>query len=361
MSPTEDSLPERSAAAQRRLRRKLLEWFAIEKRALPWRESRDPYRVWISEAMLQQTRVEAVIGYYERFLDALPALSDLAAASEEQVLGLWSGLGYYSRARKLREAAGEIVERFAGEFPRTREEALSLAGVGPYTAGAVLSIAYDLPEALVDGNVQRVFARLFALHDEAGSTSMQKKLWELARALVPRKGGAGDWNQALMELGATCCTPRTPRCEVCPVRSDCRALELGLVADLPRPKPRKAPTAVQLEILVARKGTKLLLEQRPPKGRMAGLWQFPTFELGPGDALFPALDCAQRKSLRAGPSFGDLRHSITRYAIRAELHTAQVVGELPASSRWFGPAELEGAPLTGMARKTLRLLESSAP
>ncbi len=341
----------------KQLRAQLLAWFSQERRSLPWRENRDPYRVWISEAMLQQTRVETVISYFERFIARFPKLEDLAGAQEEEVLTLWSGLGYYSRARKLREAAVVVAQQHGGQFPRTREAALALPGVGPYTAGAVLSIAYDLPEPLVDGNVQRVFARLFALREVAGSGPLQKKLWTLAGNLVPQESGAGDWNQALMELGATLCTPRDPGCASCPVATLCRARELGLVQELPVPAPRKKPTEVRLEVLVASRGRELLLEKRPARGRMAGLWQFPTLETAPGDALFPThfrgeLDGATQL-LIPGEPLGELRHAITRYAIRAQVRAAEVSGQVPANWRWFSPEDLQEAPLTGMARKVL--------
>jgi A/G-specific adenine glycosylase len=339
----------------KRLRKRLGGWYSRENRCLPWRENRDSYRIWISEAMLQQTRVETVIGYFERFQKRLPSLADLAAASEEEVLSLWSGLGYYSRARKLREAAMVIMDEHGGQFPRTREQALKLPGVGPYTAGAVLSIAYDLPEALVDGNVQRVFARIFALREESGSGPLQKKLWSLAEQLVPQSGGAGDWNQALMELGATVCKPRDPDCASCPVESMCRARELDLVGELPVPKPRRKPTEVRLEILVVEQKGTFLLEKRPSEGRMAGLWQFPTLELEPGGALFPEAFAEAGSGPLSPPEelLGELRHSITRYAIRAQIHRAKLLGKLPLNWKWFTRKELAGAPLTGMARKVL--------
>ena len=350
-----------SPSLVKRLRDRLLHWFAQEQRCLPWREDSDSYRVWISESMLQQTRVETVIGYFDRFLTRFPCLRDLAQSSEEDVLALWSGLGYYSRARKLREAAILICEQHAGVFPRCHAAALSLPGVGPYTAGAVLSIAYDLPEPLVDGNVQRVFARLFALREPSGSGPLQKKLWALAGELVPKRGGAGDWNQALMELGATLCTPREPGCHICPVAGSCRARELDLVADLPVPKPRKKPTEVQLEIFVARRGQRLLLEKRPPGGRMAGLWQFPTLERAPGGALFPAQfpagDGGGEPLMGRTEALGNLRHSITRYAIRARISGAQLLGTLPAHWQWFDAKKLPDVPLTGMARKVLHVGE----
>ena len=257
-------------------------WFRDERRDLPWRRTRDPYAVWISEAMLQQTRVETVVPYYERFLAHLPDVASLAAAPETEVLGLWSGLGYYSRARALRAAARVIVDQHAGAFPRTRAEWLALPGVGPYTAGAVLSIAFSASEPLVDGNVQRVLARLFALDAAQGSKALSEACWTLARALVPEAGGAldpGDWNQALMELGARVCTARAPDCARCPLRTRCRASAQGRTEELPRSRARRAPLAVELEIFVVEERGGWLLQRRPAGGRMAGLYEFPTREL----------------------------------------------------------------------------------
>ncbi len=348
------------AVAARRgsaLRRRLLAWYRTNHRPLPWRESSDAYRIWVSEAMLQQTRVETVLGYWERFVAELPTLADLARAEEDQVLALWSGLGYYSRARRLREAAVVIRELHAGEFPRTRAAARALPGVGPYTAGAVLSIAYDLPEPLVDGNVGRVFARLFALDDELSSSGMQKKLWQLAEQLVPARG-AGAWNQALMELGATLCTARSPRCSACPLVQQCHAQVAGRVHELPRIKPKPAPLEVSLELAcVAREGL-ILLEQRPAGGRMAGLWELPTRELpnrhGDFSGLFP-VDFSARAALRLGASTQALRHSITKHRIVADVRSAELIADLPRGWRLFASSDLGSLGLTGMAKKVLGL------
>jgi A/G-specific adenine glycosylase len=340
------------------LRKKLLAWYRSGHRPLPWRQSRDVYRVWVSEAMLQQTRVETVLSYWERFVERLPTLADLAASSEEEVLALWSGLGYYSRARRLREAAIAICERHGGEFPRTRGEARALPGVGPYTAGAVLSIAYGLAEPLVDGNVARVFTRLRGLELEPAAPRAQRVLWELAEELVPKRGGAGDWNQALMELGATVCTPTSPRCSTCPVARECVAHAQGREEQLPLKKPKVAPLEVSLEIACATRGGEVLLALRPPGGRMAGLLEPPTREL-PNDAdqlsgLYPA-DFSAPAVLSLGDSLGLLRHSITRHRIQAEVREARVVGPLPEGWRWVRRDELGETGLTGMAKKVLGL------
>jgi A/G-specific adenine glycosylase len=343
--------------ADHRLRPLLVRWFRAEQRTLPWRTRRDPYRVWISEAMLQQTRVATVIPYYERFLARFPDIAALAAAAEEEVLAHWSGLGYYRRARTLHATARRIVEQFAGEFPRTRAELLALPGIGPYTAGALASLAFDAPEPLVDGNVERVFARLRALPGAAGSAGLRKRVWELAAELVPRAGGAGEWNEALMELGALVCLPRGPRCEACPWSGTCAALALGRAAEFPAPKARKLGVEVELEALFVERGGRVLLRRRPGDGRMARLWELPTRELG-SQRLFPA---RLPPGFRAGAELGSLRHTITHHRIRLALRRGRIaVPPRGADWRWVPFGETSALALTGMARKALRALQPSA-
>ena len=334
----------------------LLEWYRREQRPLPWRASRDPYAIWISEAMLQQTRVETARSYWRRFLERFPDVGSLAAAEEDEVLALWSGLGYYRRARSLLAAARTIVREHGGRFPTTRGELLALPGVGPYTAGAVLSIAFDQPEAVVDGNVGRVFCRWFGLEGDPSAGATLRELWARARALVPERG-SGEWNQALMELGARVCTPTAPACEGCPLAPACVARAQARVHELPRPKARKHTVAVELEVLLARRGGSVLLERRPEEGRMAGLWQPPTIEVrrdGPGQGLFPSV-WPGGGILIAGRALGEVRHTITHHRIRARVRS----GGLARGARvrpplaWFPAARLRRAALTGMARKIL--------
>ena len=218
------------------IRRDLLSWYDRERRDLPWRRTQDPYRVWLSEIMLQQTRVETVIPYYERFLERFPTVSDLAEAPIDDVLARWSGLGYYRRARSLHEAAGQIVREHAGVFPEDSAEALALPGVGRYTAGAILSIAYGRPEPILDGNVIRILSRWLRL----GPEIPQSHLWTLAEDLVPEER-PGDFNQAMMELGATVCTPRSPSCLLCPVQERCEARAEGTPERYPAPKAKEKP------------------------------------------------------------------------------------------------------------------------
>jgi len=344
-----------SARADPRLESLLVRWFRAQARALPWRERRDAYRVWISEAMLQQTRVATVIPYYRRFLERFPDVATLAAASEEEVLAHWSGLGYYRRARTLLAAAREVVLRHGGELPRTRAELLLLPGIGPYTAGAIASLAFDAPEALVDGNVERVFARLFALPGAAGSAALKERVWELARELVPRSGGAGEWNEALMELGALVCLPREPQCAACPWSGICAARALGRAAEFPAPKARQSGVEVELVALLVERRGRILLRRRPEQGRMAGLWELPTRELG-SQHLFPARIPG---GFREGAELARLRHSITRHRIRLVLRRA-ALARAPRGKdwRWVARGSAAGLPLTGMARKALRALRA---
>ena len=293
-----------AALDARSLRALLLPWYRAQRRDLPWRRTRDPYAIWLSEAMLQQTRVETVIPYWKRFLARFPTVADLAAAPEADVLALWSGLGYYRRARALHAAARVVVADFDGALPDTVAALKTLPGVGEYTAGAVASIAFDRPAPLVDGNVARVFCRVFAIGGDPSGGPVRRRLWSEARRLVPRDGSAGDWNQGLMELGAMVCTPREPACGACPWAQVCRARALGRVARLPAARARRAAVSVELELAWVVHRGRVLLEERPLAGRMAGLLQLPTRELagpgGPPSGLFPQHFTAPARAAR-GP------------------------------------------------------------
>lgn len=309
--------------------------------------------------MLQQTRVEAVVPYFERFLARFPTVGDLAAAPVEDVLAAWSGLGYYRRARSLHAAARAVAERHAGVFPAERAELLELPGVGPYTAGAVASIAFDRPEPLVDGNVARVLARLFVIEAPQESAEFRARTWERAGELVAKLGGrsAGEWNQALMELGALVCVPREPRCSACPVREHCRAAAAGRADELPVPKRRPAAIDVELHVALVRAGPGWLVAQRPARGRMAGLWELPTIEPSGArllaEAEWPA--ARGRPAIAAGDELGAVGHSITRHRIRARVFAARWLGGEPCAPLRFASAE-EFAALgpTGLSAKVVR-------
>ena len=253
----------------------LLEWYNEHKRDLPWRKSPTPYHVWVSEIMLQQTRVQAVLGYYERFLNACPTVLDLAQLPEEQLLKLWQGLGYYNRARSLQKAAKIIVNEHGGRFPADYDAIRALPGIGDYTTGAISSIAFGIPAPAVDGNVLRVVARITGDDTDITSTAMKHKVAEELKKIIPLKT-PGDFNQALMELGATVCLPNgTPRCEKCPAASFCQARLTNRTSLLPVKAPRKARRVEQRDVFLIFHGGKVALRRRPEKGLLAGLWEFP--------------------------------------------------------------------------------------
>jgi A/G-specific adenine glycosylase len=313
-----------------KFRRRMLSWFAKRKRDLPWRRSKDSYRIWLSEIMLQQTRVAAVIPYYERFLENYPDVHALAGASADHVLKNWAGLGYYSRAKNLQRAAKEIVVRHSGEFPREYEAALSLSGIGRYTAAAVLSIAYDSPHAVLDGNVARVLARLFALHGDLRIPATWCKLESAAQDLLARKS-PGDWNQAMMELGATVCTPKSPRCEECPVERWCRARKLGLEETLPQLRRKRATVEVTLAaaVLIDPHGRTLLIRQLGGEGALfSRMWQFPALETTGSNSLTSiAAHLLEKFRVSTNGNLAPIapaRHTVTFRKIRLEPYLVRV-------------------------------------
>jgi A/G-specific adenine glycosylase len=301
----------------------LLSWYAASRRDLPWRRTRDPYAIWISETMLQQTRVDTVIPYYERFLRALPTVATLAEAAEDQVLALWSGLGYYRRARMLHAAARQVARVHGGELPREAESLRELEGVGAYTAGAVASIAFGQRAPVVDGNVARVLARLFAIDEGVKSARGTARLWELARDLVSNDGPAADdpgaWNQALMELGATVCLPRTPRCGECPVSAHCAAHRDGIESELPRSVPRKPAREVFRVAVVLVSANAVLLARRRPGALFGGLWEPPGVE-GALDTLRDSLGIEAVRLEAAG----ELTHILSHRRLRVEVHRGRL-------------------------------------
>ncbi|WP_185971083.1 A/G-specific adenine glycosylase [Alkalicoccobacillus porphyridii] len=261
-------------------RNDLITWFYQNQRDLPWRENRDPYRVWVSEIMLQQTRVDTVIPYFTNFMREFPDLQSFANAPEDKILKAWEGLGYYSRVRNLQTAVREVVTEYAGKVPDTRQEISTLKGVGPYTAGAILSIAYNKPEPAVDGNVMRVLARVLLIDEDIGKAKTRKMFEsELYELIDPDDPSA--FNQGLMELGALVCTPTSPGCLLCPVQTQCGAYFEGKQAELPvKAKKKKAVPKNMAAFLIRNDHDEVLIEKRPEKGLLAGLWQFPNFELG---------------------------------------------------------------------------------
>ena len=320
--------------------KKLVAWYRHGHRDLPWRRTDDPYRIWVSEIMLQQTRASAVIPYYERFLERFPTVEALAAAPEQDVLALWSGLGYYSRARNLREAARTIVA--AGAFPSGHDELLALPGIGDYTAAAIASIAFQLPHAVLDGNVLRVVARVEKDASDIGSPRTRERFRDVAQGWLDKRN-PGLFNQALMELGATVCLPRNPLCLVCPLSGDCLARQAGVEAQLPVKLRKTEPVKLEGTLLIVQRKGRILLRQREAKAsRMAGFWDLPSPEDLPDS--------------QPGELFGEIRHTITRHHYRLSVRAATIAaGNGHAPFGWFRTAELEAIPLSTTARKALKL------
>lgn len=257
----------------------LISWFKEEQRDLPWRKDRDPYKVWVSEVMLQQTRVDTVIPYFNRFLEWFPTLEDLADAEEEKILKAWEGLGYYSRIRNLQSAVKEVREKYNSVVPSTPKEISSLKGVGPYTAGAILSIAYGIPEPAVDGNVMRVLSRILSIWEDIAKPSSRKVFEEAVRKLISHEDPSG-FNQALMELGALICTPTSPSCLLCPVREHCQGFYEGVETELPIKSKKTKQREVQLAAIAFEDNSgKILIHKRPNEGLLANLWEFPNVEI----------------------------------------------------------------------------------
>ena len=254
--------------------RKLLIWYAKNKRNLPWRRTHNPYRIWVSEIMLQQTQVATVIPYYRRWIKRFPTVKRLASASLDEVLKQWEGLGYYSRARNLHKGAKEIIKIHGGRFPKAFSAIQSLPGIGRYTAGAIASIAFGLPYPVLDGNVARVLVRLYAISKPPSLPDVRDELWEHAAHLLPKKD-PGDFNQALMELGAKICLPKKPICLFCPVSSHCEARTLGMEETLPAKSPKRKIPLFQVAVAIVRRKDRYFIQRRPPEGLLGGLWEFP--------------------------------------------------------------------------------------
>ncbi|MGE3779107.1 MAG: A/G-specific adenine glycosylase, partial [Pirellulaceae bacterium] len=307
----------------RALGRRLLGWFDRHARPLPWRESRDPYRIWVSEIMLQQTQVATVIPYFQRFTAVFPHVHALAAASEEQVLRLWEGLGYYRRARQLHRAARALVEVHQGEFPRELTAIQELPGIGRYTAGAILSIAFDARHPILEANTVRLYSRLLALTGDPSRADSKRQLWDFAGAILPRTR-VGDFNQALMELGATLCTPRSPDCDHCPLADLCPTRRHGLQDRIPAPARRVVYEPVREACVVVWKGPHILLRRCGDRERWAGLWDFPRFAFGAdspaacGPQLAANVQQLTGVTVTPGEKLATIKHGVTRFRITLE-------------------------------------------
>ena len=334
------------------MQKALLDWYDRSKRDLPWRRTKDPYAIFVSEMMLQQTQVKTVIPYYLRFLKELPDWKALARAKEEKVLKLWEGLGYYRRARNLRAAAQNVVKDHGGRLPDDLENVLELPGVGLYSAGAVLSIAFQKPQPLVDGNVIRVFSRIFLLRGDLKTGEGNKKVWELARIFLSEKR-PGDFNQALMELGATLCLPEAPQCLLCPMLTHCRAAQEGLQNELPEmPKARKTVEVPMATLLVENKGKVLVKKRSQDEKWLKGMWEFPSAE---GRSFEDACGRLEKDlGLRTDPrELQEVRHQITHHRIHLKLFRGVLKKNtnLPVGFKWISPGELPRLPFASAQSK----------
>ncbi len=354
----------------------LIQWFRTHARDLPWRHARSPYRVWLSEMMLQQTQVDTVIPYFNRFLDRFPTLNDLAAAPIGDVLKLWEGLGYYARARNLHKAAIVIVNDLNGEWPRTVEGLLALPGIGRYSAGAIASLAFGVRAPVLDGNVIRVLCRLFAIQRDPKDAKVREELWQLADSLLPLahtgRGGrgvrvaslAGEHNEALMELGATICTPRNPRCDECPIAAHCEAKRLDLQAKLPLKTKRKPLPHYAVTAAVIRRNGRVLIAQRPFGGRLGGLWEFPGGKVEVGETLPQCLRREIKEELgfriKVGDFITSIDHAYTHFKITLHAFECTVVSGEPRTLgvedfKWVRMSELSKY---AFAKTDLRIIEA---
>jgi A/G-specific adenine glycosylase len=354
----------------RAFRRRLASWFDRSARKLPWRRNHDPYAVWVSEIMLQQTTVATVVGYFDRFLAAFPTIEALAAADEHDVLRLWEGLGYYRRARQLHRAAGILVAEHGGRFPTDAEVVRRLPGIGRYTAGAILSIAFDAREPILEANTVRVFSRLLSYDGDPRSAAGQQLLWAMAETVLPQKG-SGRLNQALMELGSEVCTLRNPQCDICPVAMLCLAHQQGRQMEIPRPKAKRTIETVRQAAVVVRRRGRVLLLRWPEGQRFAGLWDFPRFPVvaqRPADLrreLAESVLALTGVVIATGRHVKTLTHTVTRFRITLECFEAEFVCNgkdpdiVPHETRWLRPAELDGYPLSSTGRKLAATVQAA--
>ena len=343
---------------KKNIQQTLLRWFDKNKRDLPWRKTRDPYAVWISEMMLQQTQVATVIPYYERFLKTFPTVHRLARADLSDVLRIWEGLGYYSRARNLHKAARTVVTRFNGTIPDNLKDLLSLPGIGRYTAGAILSIAFNKETPVLDGNVKRVLCRLCAIPEDPKETKTEERLWSISESLIP-EGHAHSFNQALMELGATICIPKEPLCLLCPLRGSCRARKQGNPESYPKKVSKKEIPHVEAVSAVIIKQGKVLLRKRPPRGLLGGLWEFPNWETEKGKDLKRSLKNHLKKekalTARVDGVVATLKHTYSHFKLTLHVFYCEIPdGKIPGT--WVSTRDLHRYPMSRLHRRVAQAI-----
>ena len=359
-----------SSTSFKTLRKRLLAWFDENQRELPWRNNKTPYRIWVSEIMLQQTQVATVIDYYLRFMKQFPTVKKLAAADEADVLKLWEGLGYYRRARQLHAAARLVVENHKGRFPETFDEVLALPGIGRYTAGAILSISQDQQLPILEGNTIRLFARLMEMKADPKTGPNQKALWEFSESLLPKKR-CGDFNQALMEVGNQVCTPKRPKCLICPIHDLCPTAIKGLQEQIPAASKKMKYEDLHEAVLLVRRKNKFLIRQCGPGERWENLWDFPRFEIETkipkrtkpqGEKLAVILEqltgnLETMTGLKASLAATDIRikHAVTRFRITLDCFvTESVTGrmkKMPGETQWVSLSQMSEVPMSMTGRK----------
>jgi A/G-specific adenine glycosylase len=342
----------------------LLSWYTLNQRNLPWRDNPDPYFVWVSEVMLQQTRVDTVIPYFYNWINRFPSIESLAYATEQEILKCWEGLGYYSRARNLHKAAGIICREFGGKLPCKRSKLEELPGIGPYTAGAIASIACGMDEPVLDGNVTRVYARLYNLNFPVKSGTGRRYLYKLAVEVLPR-GKAGTYNQALMDLGATICLPRQPLCSQCPLSAYCVSFSVGNQEERPIRQVRIAVPHYTVTAAVIWKDGNVLIARRPSHGLLGGLWEFPGGKVEAGEELAEGLKREIREELgvdiTVGREIGVFNHAYTHFKIKLHAFNCQIIGGEPAAIaaseiQWIEPGNLGSFPMGKIDRQISNLI-----
>ena len=340
----------------------LLAWYDQHARTLPWRGIHDPYRTWVSETMLQQTRVETVLGYYARFLERFPTVADLAAVPEDDVLKMWEGLGYYSRARNLHKGAQQVMAEYGGVIPSNVEQLRKISGIGPYTAGAIASIAFDQPVPAVDGNVIRVVSRLRGIRENVGIPSVRRALEGEAASLVPQDR-PGDFNQALMDLGATICTPGTPACEKCPLQGECDAFSAGDAEELPILPRKNPPKVIDYTVCLIFSGNRVLMRQRT-EAMLRGLWVFPMAE---GKLTLRQVPAAVKKltklAVKDVQSAGEARHVFTHQIWQMQLCTMTVPADAqaPAGYSFIPVGEMENLAIPTAVKAAVKVVRDYHP
>jgi A/G-specific adenine glycosylase len=342
---------------RKRIQTHLLRWFKKNKRDLPWRKTRDPYAIWVSEIMLQQTQVATVIPYYQKFLKSFPTLHHLAKANLSKVLKVWEGLGYYSRARNLHRASRVILSHFHGKIPDTLKDLLTLPGIGRSTAGAILSFAFNKEAPILDGNAKRVLSRLFAISGSPGKTKTEQLLWKISESLIP-KGYSNPFNQALMDLGSMICTPKDPQCHQCPLKKHCQGYLSGKPGRYPTKRARRTIPYVESVSAVIEKDGKILLNQRPPKGLLGGLWEFPNWRIEGKGILRLRLRNTIKKEMglnvKVKESMGTFQQTYSHFKLTLHVFACQFLNGKP-KGKWV---PIKNLPLLPMSRVHRRIANS---